>query len=176
MVPQLKLSLAQLIALRMQHGRTPLDKLRRMISGDLKTLVSSELVHPHSHHDAKIFYILYYYSSSPPPSSFSALSCKSVGVSITQWQAALQALHILSWLILGALSHNMVHSVASEVRSVPSSGGQLRSVASSAGQCRLLESLCLRMEEMVQRAISLTKIVLQRVVSNAELEVCGGRL
>ena len=66
----------------------------------------------------------------------------------------------------------MVHSVASDVRSVPSSGGQLRSVASSAGQCRLLDSLCLtKMEELVQRAISLTKTVLQRVISNVELEV-----
>ena len=41
MVSQLKLSLAQLISLRVQHGRSPAEKLRRMIQGDHKAIISS---------------------------------------------------------------------------------------------------------------------------------------
>ena len=45
MVPQLKLSLAQLISLRVQHGRSPVEKLRKMMAGDNKTIPSHKYVY-----------------------------------------------------------------------------------------------------------------------------------
>ena len=68
---------------------------------------------------------------------------------------------MLSWLLLGAMSHNAIHSVATEMRTVTSSGGQ----------CLLLESLSPKMEEVVQRAINLTRNVLKRIGALSELEV-----
>ena len=44
-------------------------------------------------------------------------------------------------------------------------------MTSSGGQCLLLESLSPRMEEVVQRAINLTRNVLRRI-GTVELEVC----
>ena len=70
---------------------------------------------------------------------------------------------MLSWLLLGAVSHNAIHSVATEMRTVTSSGGQ----------CLLLESLSPKMEEVVQRAINLTRNVLKRIGALSELEVGG---
>lgn len=71
---------------------------------------------------------------------------------------------MLSWLLLGAMSHNAIHSVATEMRTITSSGGQ----------CLLLESLSPKMEEVVQRAISLTRNVLKRIGALSELEVSLG--
>lgn len=78
------------------------------------------------------------------------------------WQSSLDSLHILAWLLLGAMSHNAIHSVATE----------MRTHTSSAGLCLLLQSLG-KMEEVVQRAISLTKNVLMRVGTSSEPEVRG---
>lgn len=60
---------------------------------------------------------------------------------------------MLSWLLLGAMSHNAIHSVATEMRTVTSSGGL----------CLLLESLSPKMEEVVHRAIQLTRNVLKKI-------------
>ena len=79
----------------------------------------------------------------------------------SQWQSSLDSLHVLSWLLLGAISHNAIHSVASDMRAVTSSGGQ----------CLILKSLSTKMEDVVQRAIALTKCVLQKVGEFSESEV-----
>lgn len=50
----------------------------------------------------------------------------------------------------------------------------MRTVTSSAGLCLLLESLSLRMEEVVQRAITLTRNVLTRIGAVSEPEVRPG--
>lgn len=84
-------------------------------------------------------------------------SCSSKsgsGVS-SQWQSCFDTLHMLSWLLLGAMSHNAIHSVASEMKSVTSSGGL----------CLLMESLSSKMEDVVKRAVFLTKSVLQRLAT-----------
>ncbi len=65
MVPQLKLSLAQLLSLRVQHGRLPAEKLRKMMAGDNKTILSSKSVavvvgersEPHTNHVNGNFYL-----------------------------------------------------------------------------------------------------------------------
>ena len=44
MIPQLKLSLAQLVALRVQHTRTPLDQLKRLVSGDVRTNTNAKYI------------------------------------------------------------------------------------------------------------------------------------
>ena len=53
----------------------------------------------------------------------------------------LDSLHMLSWLLLGAMSHNAIHSVATEMRSAMSSSG---------GLCLLLQSLS-KIEEVLQK-------------------------
>ena len=47
----------------------------------------------------------------------------------------------------------------------------MRAVTSSGGQCLILKSLSTKMEDVVQRAIALTKCVLQKVGEFSESEV-----
>ena len=42
MIPQLKLSLAQLVALRVQHTRTPQDLLKRLVAGDIRASAAAK--------------------------------------------------------------------------------------------------------------------------------------
>ena len=97
---------------------------------------------------------------SPPVLAILVLSSKT-GSGQLQWQSAHQTLHILSWLMMGALSHNTIHSVAADVRSMASSGGT----------CHLLKALLPRETDVMNRFLAMTRTVLQAVVSSAEQEV-----
>ncbi len=60
--------------------------------------------------------------------------------------------------MLGALSHNTIHSVAADVRSMASSGGT----------CYPLKALLPRETDLMSRVLSMTRTVLQAVITNVE--------
>lgn len=132
-VPQLKLSLAQLVALRAQHGRSPpTDKLKRLISeGDPRSLL-------------------------PPPTTF-----RSTVVHMLQprWQDYVRAIRVLSWLLLGAMSHNYIDAIAADMKMAGS--------VNTGGPCHLLESLNQKLDKMTKGVLDLVCGVLQQIaVSN----------
>lgn len=55
MIPQLKLSLAQLVALRVQHTRTPLDQLKRLVSGDVRANTNTKYVDLFKHDAVHVY-------------------------------------------------------------------------------------------------------------------------
>ena len=84
-----------------------------------------------------------------------------------QWQASLIALHMLTWLMLGAMCHNTIDTAALE----------MKMEGNVSGLCQLLGSLNTRMDVTTQGVINLATGVLERLaVSNEVSTMIIGRL
>ena len=129
-LPHLKLLVGQLVALRIQHGRSPVDHLRRVINRDLRPIslprstlsLSHSLSHSLPHSLTPLLShsltpsltpsLIHALSPSLPPSLPPSLSKGAhQRLVAVRWYDHLSALHIMSWLLLGAMSHNAVHQV-----------------------------------------------------------------
>jgi len=83
------------------------------------------------------------------------------------WQASLIALHMLTWLMLGAMCHNTIDTAALE----------MKMEGNVSGLCQLLGSLNTRMDVTTQGVINLATGVLERLaVSNEVSTIIIGRL
>lgn len=129
MISQVKLSLAQLVALRVQHGRAPASKLHRLLAGDVRPIATNN-----------------------PGGGVGG------GNFTPRWEHNLSAVHIFSWLLLGAMCHNAI-----DAATVAEDG--------LGGQCRLLSSVNVKMEQNTEGMIRLTREVLQRITVVNEVDL-----
>jgi hypothetical protein len=97
---RLKLLIAQLVALRVQHGRPPVDHLRRVVNGDLR------------------------------PISLPSKGSHQRSTTAVRWYDHLSSLHIFSWLLLGAMCHNTIHQVYSTDQSSAAEGDRCQLLGS----------------------------------------------
>ena len=78
-----------------------------------------------------------------------------------RWQASLTALHMLTWLMLGAMCHNTIDTAALE----------MKMEGNVSGLCQLLGSLDTRMEVTTQGVIRLATGVLERLAVSNEVSI-----
>lgn len=152
MIPQLKLTLAQLIALRVQHRHSPQDILRRLvIDGDTRVIPASKWVTGYCVCTC-VTYIYLSLSLLPSPRSTGGSTL------LPRWQECLSSLHLLSWLMLGAMCHNAIDTVALD----------MRVEGYTSGQCQLLGSLNTKMDTVTNGVAELTLGALHRNALSSE--------
>ncbi len=76
-----------------------------------------------------------------------------------RWQDYIKSVHVMFWLLLGALSHNYIDGIAADMKMAGNIGGQ----------CRLLESLNHKMDEITKGMLILTNGVIQRISSTGDV-------
>ncbi len=72
-----------------------------------------------------------------------------------RWQDYIQSVHILSWLLLGAMSHNYIDGIAAEMKMAGNVGGR----------CLLLESLNHKLDEVTKGVLTLASGVIQKITT-----------
>ncbi len=76
-----------------------------------------------------------------------------------RWQDYIQSVHILSWLLLGAMSHNYIDGIAAEMKMAGNVGGQ----------CLLLESLNHKLDEVTKGILILANGVIQKITTTQDV-------
>ncbi len=79
-----------------------------------------------------------------------------------KWQDYIKSVHVLTWLFLGAMSHNYIDGIAADMKMAGSIGGQ----------CRLLESLNHKLDEVTKGMLTLASGVFHKITNTQDVSCC----